>query len=70
MRRNFTVTISLAVHTPNALYAAALAHEDCSGPDDLLDDDGQIDVAACLCMLLDPGTLAGCSINSSESSED
>lgn len=63
------VTISLTVHNLLRLHDAAIKRAIEEGLDeqatkeDLTDDDGNIDVGACLVMLLDPGTLAGCNIH-------
>lgn len=56
--------LSLDVFDAQQLLAAAQAHED--GKDFDLTPDGEMDIAACLITLLDPGTLPGCSINWSE----
>jgi len=68
-RTPYKVTIDLSVHSANALFLAAGAHDDCADPGDLMHDDGSIDVAACLLMLLDPGHLAGCTVTHSEACE-
>lgn len=60
--------IWLTVHDPAILRAAALEHEDAQPDDTFLASDGSVDVEACLVMVLDPGSLPGCSIQSSSAS--
>lgn len=59
---NFEFSLYLKVFDPEQLRQAALAHEDAYPDVDFLDDDGNVDVSACLRMLLDPGSLPGCDI--------
>jgi hypothetical protein len=69
-RETITVRIDCEVHDADALFAAALAHgirEDGMTKQEateLLRPDGEIDTAACLQVLLDPGAMldAGFSI--------
>lgn len=67
--QEYEFTMGLRVYDDNQLLAAALAHPDTAAADmardDFLDADGHIDIAACLVMLLDPGSLPGCSIHDS-----
>lgn len=62
----FEFTLSTKVHDPHQLRAAALAHPDTQEDQTFLDSEGHVDIGACLVMLLDPGTLPGCSINDSD----
>jgi hypothetical protein len=55
------------IDDPERLLAAALAHEDSPGEDDLRDADGNVDIRKCLVILLDPGTLPGGEILGSSS---
>ncbi len=59
---NFTMHID--VKEPYDLMLAASRHPDAVGcdPGYFINDDGTIDIKACLIMLLDPGSLAGCDI--------
>ena len=70
MRKQYTLTMDIEVHDVPSLYVAAkhhAVHKDGLTPaeaDELLKPDGKtIDVAACLSMLIDPGSLIGCEIN-------
>lgn len=51
----------LEVHDPEALRQAALAHRDAPA-DDELTNKGEVDIRACLVILLQPGALPGCGI--------
>jgi hypothetical protein len=56
----YTITLSVTVHDPQALYDAAFDHLTGQGgePEDVrlaLLDEGEIDVETCLAMLADPG---------------
>lgn len=62
---NHTFIMDLRVLDPALLHAAALAHPDCCDGETLLDSKGEIDIAACLIMLLDPSVLPGCKIDES-----
>ena len=61
---NYSFTLHLTVDDEFALLHAARAHPDAAGmaTEEFYDDDGDIDIPTCLGMLLDPGTLPGCSI--------
>lgn len=59
----YDFNLFVEVHTPLLLLEAARKHEDAGG-DTFLDDDGEICVEDCLAMVLDPGSLEGCSIYS------
>lgn len=63
MRTTYTVTVDVEVYDIDELYAAAKqrAINDSGDPDDVLLD-GEPDAGLCLQMLLDPGSLPGCSI--------
>jgi hypothetical protein len=67
-RETYQFTLTVDVFDARQLYEAAAKHEDAQpDPDDLLkDDEGEIDIGACLQMLLDPGSLAGCEIISGD----
>lgn len=71
MSRYHTITIELEVHDATALLAAAKERATADGApiDGLTGADGEPDTAACLVMLLDPGSLAGCSIEHSSAEE-
>jgi len=60
--------IWLTVHDAEILRAVALRHEDAQPDDTFQFEDGSVDVEACLVMVLDPGSLPGCSIQSSSAS--
>ncbi len=62
---NCDFVLQLTVNDPKALVEAARAHPDALGieTEDFYQDDGEVDTAFCLAMLLDPGTLPGCSIH-------
>jgi hypothetical protein len=63
-------TLDLRIDDPEQLLTAALDHSD--GPDsrdDLLNDDGTVDIGKCLVILLDPGTLPGGEIFGSSQEE-
>lgn len=64
----YKFNMSLSVHDLKRLREAALRHEDAQPDDTFLTEEGAIDIEACLCMLLDPGSLSGCSISSSSAS--
>ena len=61
MRQLFEFSICLEVYDPKQLLAEALAHDD-ADPENLQDEDGTVNIRACLITLLDPGSLPGCSI--------
>lgn len=69
MRKQYTLTMDIEVHDVPSLYVAAkhhAVHKDGLTPaeaDELLRPGNTIDVAACLSMLIDPGSLIGCEIN-------
>lgn len=54
--------LSMRVDSAERLRAAAAAHPDSAGLD-LVDDAGNVDIAACLGVLLDPGRVPGCSLH-------
>lgn len=66
---DYEFSMSLSVHDPEALRAAALQHQDAQPDDTFLSEDGSVDIDACLVMVLDPGCLSGCSIYSSSASQ-
>ena len=54
--------IDIKVHDKAALFAAALLHavnvdgmDEADAREDLMDDDGEVNVAACIQTILDPG---------------
>lgn len=61
-RKDYEFSIYLNVFDPPQLRAAALAHPDTQPDDTFTNEDGSVDVPACLIQLLDPGSLPGCSI--------
>lgn len=71
----YTVSLYLTVQDPDALFEAAMHYalnEDgltAVQAIDQLRPEGDIDVQACLEMLLDPGTLEGCKIEEVQSDE-
>lgn len=71
MDRHFDFTCWVKVYDENQLLAAARAHPDAEGlvTEDFYDDAGEIDINICLVMLLDPGSLPGCSIAESGTEE-
>lgn len=64
MKQDYQFTLDVRVTDPEQLLAAARAHPDAAGmpTEDFYCDDGEIDIDKCLIMVLDPGTLAGCTI--------
>lgn len=64
MGSRYEFSLYFSVDDPKQLLAAALAHEDAVGMtlDDFTTAEGEVDVSACARMLLDPGTVPGCSI--------
>lgn len=70
-KTNWDFTLWLSVDDPKQLLRAALAHPDAvinaMKEADFRDEAG-VDIQACLEMLLDPGSLPGCSIQSSTAS--
>lgn len=64
------VIIEVTVRRPEWLYEAALERSTEEGIDPeqfgLKNEDGEIDEASCLQMLLDPGHLPGCEVEGSE----
>lgn len=64
MGSRYEFSLYLSVDDKAQLLAAARAHDDAEGMEekDFLNDDGSVDVSACLRMLLDPGSLPGCNI--------
>lgn len=69
MKHTFDVTLSVAVFDGQQLLDAALAHPDAAGMTraDFTEPDGSIKLGDCLGMLLDPGSLPGCTIHGHES---
>lgn len=67
MSRHWDFTLWLQVHDENALLQAARAHPDAAdmSTEEFYTDEGEIDIKACLVMLLDPGKLPGCTIHDS-----
>lgn len=71
----YTFTMDVCVFGIDALFNAALRHAidvdnlTASQACELLKPDGDIDVEACLVMLLDPGSLPGCQIIESEAAQ-
>lgn len=67
MNRQYAFSLWLEVNDENQLLAAARAHPDAAAmaPDEFLTDAGDIDIKACLVMLLDPGSLPGVEIHES-----
>lgn len=68
MRRLYEFSMYLDVHDPESLLKAARERADEEGygneelEQDLHNEDGSIDISACLTILLDPGSLPGCDI--------
>lgn len=64
MRGVYEVSTYLRVHDPERLLFYTLAHPDAVGDteDDYREEDGSVNISACLQMLLDPGSLRGCEI--------
>lgn len=60
-----TFKMDLNIFDKQQLRQAALKHKDNVPPETFLDDGGDVDIEACLIMLLDTGSLAGCSIQNS-----
>jgi hypothetical protein len=61
----YRVTIELTVDGIAELFEAATERATAEGIHnhaELLTNDNDVDISACLVMLLDPGTLPGCSI--------
>jgi hypothetical protein len=59
-------TMWLNVKDVDLLHDAASKHPDCEDPAELKNKDGSINnIRACLIMLLDPGSLPGCTIQAS-----
>jgi hypothetical protein len=71
MRMQFIVNIDLAVWDAAALLEAARvrALAESSPTEELTTEDGEPNIPACLQMLLDPGSLAGCEIYGSTAEE-
>lgn len=66
---DYVFNLSVAVHEVQALRTAAMEHDD-AGPDDtFLNEDGSVNIGACLVMLLDPGKLPGCKVYGSSAEE-
>ncbi len=61
MKTMYEFGLTLSVFDPQQLLAAAQAHPDSEGIE-LLDGD-EVIITACLAVLLDPGSLAGCDID-------
>ena len=61
---NCEVSTFLRVWSPEALKEAAMAHEDAREmpEQDFYNEDGSVNINACLVILLDPGSLPGCEI--------
>jgi hypothetical protein len=59
---NWDVTVWVKVQDPEELYEAAAGHPDCCDAAELKDVDGNVDIGACLRMLIDPGSLPGCKV--------
>lgn len=70
-----TVSLYLTVQDPDALFEAAfhyaLDEDEVTAVQaiDQLRPDGEIDVEACLTMLLDPGSIPGCKIEEAQCDE-
>lgn len=69
--RHFDFTAWIEVHDENQLLQAARSHPDAADmvTEDFHDDEGNVDIGACLVMLLDPGSLPGCEIVESGATE-
>lgn len=70
MKNIFTFEIEVDVYDREQLYDAARAQVIKGGiepeqVDDYLKPQGEVDVPNCLVMLLDPGTVPGCSVQES-----
>jgi hypothetical protein len=67
----YQVTIDVTVNDAQRLFHNAMHravrndHMTLDEAKELLNPDGQVDIGACLQMLLDPGSLAGCNIHHS-----
>jgi len=62
---DYTFKLEVQVHSPDALYAEAKRHKDGIDATHLKLDDGSVNIPDCLTMLLDPSTISGCEIYSS-----
>lgn len=69
-REFWDVTIAVRIEDKERLVQAARAHPDAEGmaTEDFYLGDGEVDVGACLTMLLDPGTIPGAGFSIDESS--
>lgn len=65
----YVFKINLKVFDPQSLRKKALAHPDVCEDQTFLTEDGDVDVEECLIMILDPGSLTGCSIHDSSAEE-
>lgn len=72
MIRTYRFTAEIVVHDLQQLYDAALEHAQkvdgisCElATENLHDEDGEIDVASCISMIMDPGSIVGCDIRES-----
>lgn len=67
MSQYYDFSAWVRVYDERQLLAAALAHPDAIEANmvesDFLDADGNVDVSECLKMVMDPGSLPGCSID-------
>ena len=70
----YTFSVNLHVHDPADLYRAALANfitdnghseETYAAAEDMFGTESEPNIGNCLIQMLDPGSLAGCSIDSS-----
>lgn len=68
--RDWRFILDLKVFDPAHLREAALKHEDRSADETLLNEDGSVDIHACLIMLLDPGSIPGCTVYQSDATDN
>jgi hypothetical protein len=62
--KTYEFSMYLRVHDDKELLEAARLHPDAAGmaTEEFYDEDGEVDIRACLTILLDPGSLPGCEI--------
>lgn len=68
--RDWRFIVDLRVDDAAQLREAALLHPDRGADETLLNEDGSVDINACLVMLLDPGSLPGCTVYQSDATDN
>lgn len=68
--RDWRFILDLKVFDAEQLHAAALQHPDWDEDETLRLDDGSVDIHACLIMLLDPGSIPGCTVYLSDATDN